>query len=201
MSNIPAETSSDHEAVMQSRRRLLRAAAAAAPLIATLPNGAAAATASTAQCIVQGQKASPSNAILPADYPQGDGFVRQNGVRALFKKDATGEEITVYAIAPANTTWYLESGQPFNPSDNGFPSTPQSQEEVQLLRVFKPVSASASQDNPTSLENCGQTPIPPQCIYPVAKRVPGAGSFENTGAFTSCLCSVNPGLLGGACPP
>jgi len=190
MIHQPLKPNTDREPMLQGRRRLLQAAAAAAPLIATLPNGAAAATASTAQCIVASRNAipSPSNVI---EGTTGDAFVRQRGTEAVFNLNGTNQE-TVYSIAPDSDTYYQSNGDVF--ITTGW--TKDNEKQVLLLRVFRPVSDNGDTDtNPTSMVDCGSTPIPPQCIFPVTKQDPGSDT-GNMGIAASCLCSVNPDLLG-----
>ena len=192
MIHQPLEPNPDRETMLQGRRRLLQAAAATAtaPLIATLPNGAAAATASTAQCIVASRNASPLNNVIPEATPPLDTFVRQHGTMAVFHLDAPPATTeTVYSIAPDSGTYYKSDGTVFDTA--GY--TKDSEDDVLLLRVFKPFSDTGDPiNNPTSMDNCGSPPIPTQCIYPVTQQ-----NADNMGIAASCLCSVNPGLLGG----
>jgi hypothetical protein len=191
MIHQPLEPNTDRETMLQGRRRLLQAAAATAtaPLIATLPNGAAAATASTAQCIVTSRGSSPPNVISNATPPS-DTFVRQHGTMAVFRLDAPPATTeTVYSIAPVSGTYYNSDGTEFD--TDGY--TKDSEDDVLLLRVFKPISDTGDPvNNPTSMDNCGSTPIP-RCIFPVTQLNP---SPDNMGIAASCLCSVNPSLLG-----
>ncbi len=194
MIHQPLEPNTDREPILQVRRRLLQAAAAAAPLIATLPNGAAAATASTAQCIVASREASPSD-VIPA--PALDTFVRQHGTMAVFHLDGNTEtKETVYSMAATPpSTYYKSDGTVFDTT--GW--IKDSETDVLLLRVFRPTSDTFDPvENPTSMADCGSTPIPPQCIFPVTKQDPGSNA-GNMGITASCLCSVNPSLVAGAC--
>ncbi len=198
MIHQPLEPNTDREPLLQDRRRLLQAAAAAAPLIATLPNGAAAATASTAQCIVISRKAKPLNNVIPDATPPSDTFVRQHGTMAVFHLNAQpNTKETVYSMAfdPVPGTYYKSDGVVFDPTE----WTKETENPVLLLRVFRPVSDNGNPDtNPTSMADCGTTPIPPQCIFPVTQQE--SSNMGNMGIAASCLCSVNPNLLGtGAC--
>jgi hypothetical protein len=192
MIHQPLEPDTNPETILQGRRRLLQAAAATAtaPLIATLPNGAAAATASTAQCILASRAADPDD-VISASAP--DTFVRQHGTMADFHLDAPpNTKQTVYSIAPDSDTYYQSNGDVF--ITTGW--TKDNEKQVLLLRVFRPVSDNGDTDtNPTSMVDCGSTPIPPQCIFPVTKQDPGSDT-GNMGIAASCLCSVNPDLLG-----
>ncbi|WP_020506306.1 hypothetical protein [Lamprocystis purpurea] len=193
MIHQPLEPNTEREPILQGRRRLLQAAAAAAPLIATLPNGAAAATASTAQCILASRAASPDD-VIPG--PALDTFVRQHGTMTIFHLDEDTEtKETVYSIAaaPRPGTYYKSDGTAFDTT--GW--TKDSESDVLLLRVFQPISDTFdSVGNPTSVADCGSTSILPQCIFPVTQQDPGSG---NMGITASCLCSVNPSLVAGAC--
>lgn len=197
MIHQPLEPNTDREPLLQGRRRLLQAAAAAAPLIATLPNGAAAATASTAQCIVASREAKPLNNVIP-DTPPRDTFVRQHGTMAVFHFNAQpNTKETVYSMAfdPVPGTYYKSDGLVFDPTE----WTKETENPVLLLRVFRPVSDNGNPDtNPTSMADCGTPPIPPRCIFPVTQQE--SSNIGNMGIAASCLCSVNPNLLGtGAC--
>lgn len=183
----------DRESVAQGRRRLLKAAATTAPLIATLPNGAAWATASTNQCIIDSRNGASVDVVT-----SGDGFVRQNGQEVkIGLKTSTDPQTykTYYTIDPDDTTYYDVNGNVYALTSD---YEVKSKTDVQLLRFFDATSDTGDiANNPTGAANCGDTPIPPQCIYPVDKK---ATAGNNQALYTSCLCSVNPGLLPqGAC--
>jgi hypothetical protein len=194
MSEQHSKENPDQETVVQSRRRLLKAAAATAPLIATLPNGAAWATASTAQCIITSRTGAAN--VVSDPPPDGDTFVRQKGREVVVGKEDetdTSKWKTVYTIKPDDTSYYDSDGKKYN--------LPGSWEEKastdkQLLRFFDATSPDDVVNNPTGVENCGDTPIPPQCIFPVDQV--GSGG-NNQPLATSCLCSVNPTLVTAAC--
>ncbi len=200
MSDQQSHGNPEPEAVMQSRRRLLQAAAAAAPMIATLPNGAMAATASTAQCIVDSRDDSQATAadVVSDPRPTGDAFVRANGEAVNFNRRVgqVSQNVTVYTIAPDSKKYYYSNGNPFVPT--GWTET--SREPVLLMRVFVPTSDSGDViDDPTSVDDCLTTSTHPLCIFPVSKREP-SNDAGNMGIAQSCLCSVNPNLLPpGAC--
>jgi len=193
MIHQPLEPNTDREPILQGRRRLLQAAAAAAPLIATLPNGAAAATASTAQCIVASRNASPNDVIQGTT---GDAFVRHHGTMTDFRLDsAPATTETAYSMAADSGTYYKSDGTVFDTA--GWTKVENSESNVLLLRVFQPISDTFDPvGNPTSMADCGGHSIRPQCIFPVTKQDPGSG---NMGITASCLCSVNPNLVAGAC--
>jgi hypothetical protein len=199
MSHRQFDAESDRQAKMASRRRLLKAAAAGAPLIATLPNGAAWATASTAQCIVSSRTASPQN-VASDPPPAGDTFVRQMGREVQVGPTGSSDPatfVTVYTISPDNTTYYNADGSVY--SSGGLPSGFQEKTATskQLLRVFDATSDTGDPaGNPTGIANCGATPTPPRCIFPVDQV---GSSGDNQPIYTSCLCSVTPGLVTGAC--
>ena len=201
MSDQHLKTNPDQETVVQSRRRLLKAAAATAPLIATLPNGAAWATASTAQCIINSQTAGAANVVTDPP-PAGDTLVRQLGREVIVGPKTTNDSsrLTVYTIDPDDGTYYKSDGTLF--IDNSWEE--KSSTDVQLLRVFTATPIS----DPTSVKNClgGTSPttgsntvtyaVPnPGCIYPASLRSPS----DNQPLAMSCLCSVNPTLGGVAC--
>jgi hypothetical protein len=207
MSDQPVEPRSEQGPALPSRRRLLRAAATVAPVIATLPNGAAWANASTAQCIVTSRDTSQSASTVgvpPSNVPAfdvttaPDNFVRAPGLETTFKRGTAPnvERQVVYSFPP-DTTYYTPAGSVFNPRR----WTVESTREVLLLRVFQPTSDTGDViSNPTSVDNCPTAgPIPPQCIFPVSKRDTTGDLAGNTGLAYSCLCSVNPNLISGAC--
>lgn len=189
MSNKTTKDAPEEGAISETRRRLLQAAATAAPLIATLPNGAAAATASTAQCIKSSVDAHPSDVSTSTDS-----FVRQSGKRFTYTRNSPSTTITVYSIDPNATTLYRPNGNVFNPE--GWTLVGGSEQNVYLLRVFKPIPTAIDPASATSVTNCNNNTIPPACIYPV-NRVNTLNG--NQGLATSCLCSVNPTLVTGAC--
>lgn len=173
-------------AAIQGRRRLLRAAAAIAPLVATLPNGASAANASTAQCIVTSRNPNTPPAPVAATP---DGFVRQFGREVkvgLTVSNDPDSYIIVYTInGETPLKYYRSDGSVWS---TGLPSDYQekSVEAKALLRYFD-----AAADD-TNVENCAPISAVPNCIFPVAQ--PGTAR-NNQPLFTSCLNSVNPGLL------
>ena len=171
----------DRESVAQGRRRLLKAAATTAPLIATLPNGAAWASASTAQCIATSKTANPSTVAS-----QADAFVRQAG----FQYTITPGNITVYSIgATEGSPYYLANGTVRDLQTGETISSPGT--SVALLRYFKPNTDS------TDVADCATTPVP-NCVYPRIQVA--APSADNQPLYGTCLCSVNPTLVAGACP-
>jgi hypothetical protein len=196
------DSDADREAVVQGRRRLLRAAAAGVPLIATLPNGAAWATASTSECIIQSVQQSKT-ALQVAPSP--DGFVRLAGWEVVFEKlgPPPKEQVTVYSMTTSSNgkvdgPYYYPSGAIFEPDSNNAHHNKYkrlSSKKCYLMRMFQPTPNGTE---PISLENCSSSSsIKPQCIYPVAKvgaSIPGGG--ETVGALGSCFCSLNPGATG-----
>lgn len=88
----------------RERRLLLKAAAATAPLIATLPNGAAFANASAANCVAEDQersRAAPGVEVL--EPPHSDDYLRM----AAWRRTCNGEN---FYFIDANAQWYKEDG-------------------------------------------------------------------------------------------
>lgn len=217
MSDQPHHEVPEQDAVVQGRRRLLKAAAASAPLIATLPNGAAFATASTAQCVIEARDASKTDqdSTFDAKAALGDGYVRVKGIQTEFtrvvesktRQAGVTQDVdvikVVYSFPSAPSTYYNVDGTVFNPAEGGW--TKGASQEVYLLRVFVPTDGSGTPvgTDPQSVDNCSfvsgvAQDIPPQCIYPVGQR-DFYRDDGNMGLTTSCLCSVNPTLVPGAC--
>lgn len=191
MVNQDPQSEQEQTGVGETRRRLLRAAVAAVPVIATLRSGAAAAAASTAQCIIGSRTASQTATDMVAwSDPPPDKFLRWNGEEVTLSRRVgiIVTTVTKYTIAPVTDVYYNENGTVFNAS--GYTVT--SRTPKLMLRVFVPTSDSGDPiNNPTSVDNCAAGTPPPSCIWPVTKR---SSAADNTAIFHSCLCSVNPGL-------
>ena len=203
MSDQLLKSDPDQETVVQSRRRLLKAAVATAPLIATLPNGAAWATASTAQCIIASRDASKDNPDIHFDARGSlDSFVRMVGRQTEFKEKNGPRRKVVYSFPPNYSPYYDVSGVVFEPE--GWRVLNKSEQTVYLLRVFVPRDDNGTpSSDPTTVTDCTflsgpSHSIPPQCIFPVGQR-DFSSDFGNMGLTVSCLCSVNPTLVTGAC--
>jgi hypothetical protein len=170
-----------------ARRRLLRAAASAAPLVATLPSGAALATASTYQCILDDKDASDGlTKNRGGDFVTSlDHWARVPAKRTVWTKTENSTTTTVRAYRFSETgPWYKQGdGTEFDPA--GY--TPSKTEDVYVLQLYQPNAT-----DPTGLVACqtqGPASLPNGgCIYPVAKR--DTADLGNMGVRGSCLCSI-----------
>lgn len=187
-----------------TRRSLLRTAAATAPLIATLPNGAAMANASTYQCVVKNSNETPPNTQPNIDT---DMFVR---VKAkTWDSFIPGEGPTKFynfsSLDGSDTNITVDTkGNRYNQS----PPTSPEPAEIYLLVLYQPVDGDPM--NGLYVENRIDpeiSPFPSQCtvktglngwtapapgapagaycVYPIAQF----GDGGNMGATHSCLAS------------
>lgn len=191
--------------VSEQRRRLLRAAATAAPLVATIPNGAAWANASTAQCILDGQPTAPippeveirATGPLPAEATP-DNFLRVQGLYQEWTNGSTPSFYykigdTWYAAPPDQTTPAIAiAGSPADPPLNLVLT---SETNVLLLKYYKPDDEVTTVTDQCDLSSAGAT-APNDCVWPITTSSVGDGL--NQGMAGSCMCSVNP-LLGVDC--
>jgi hypothetical protein len=193
MSDQQLKENPDQETVVQSRRRLLKAAAATAPLIATLPNGAAWATASTAQCVTDSREGP-----LPdgATSHGGDRFVRRGGYETWVKEDGKRRSIHVCGIIGDEPNTYYSYDPPHEVlptiTDTGATINRVEQTNRRIEKEFLQFFRATTDD--AGVTNCdgtdGGPAVPPQCIFPYAQGNSGGQPLLGT-----CLCSVNPGLM------
>lgn len=176
------------------RRRLLKMAAAAAPLVATIPCGAARASGSAAQCLIDAIDNSEAGLVDPVQSvpaPPGDTYVRVQGKRIIFaRNDETVfppviDEVVAFQVPGyPSGTYFRADGTVFDPNENpSNPYTQQSSADVGLLKVFQP----DSRTDPTTVGDCvpGGNDSASTCLYPVSQI-----DSNNIGVQASCLLSV-----------
>lgn len=170
-----------HEPAAPSRERrlLLKAAATAAPIIATLPNGAALANASAADCVVKDKALSDAGGAPPVNSPPppadgpSDAFVRYSAWQRI-----CGVDVYYYVYAPSGAQWYKADGTVAIPTC-GSPTPPDSRagdKKVYVLTYWIP------EDDFNGVH--------PDGFYPVTNL-----DDANMGITASCLCSVDAGYL------
>jgi len=190
MSKIPETTGlgfRDQDNVSSERRRLLKCAAKAAPLIATLPSGAALATASTSQCLVDNLAATLE---LPALSP--DTYLSTGGCKGTVFQNPDGEVVSgeYYKIGScpgagatvSGSEWYDTSGNPLGQGEFVVVAS----ETTQVIAIYNvddtdPPTDLLAHPDPVSMESFS--------FYPKAR--PGGA---NTVSTATCLCSVSPDL-------
>ena len=176
------------------RRRFLKSAAVVAPLVATLPNGAAQAAGSTAQCILDNIQDSQAGAIEPvvsSPPPASDGYSRMTATRVSFRRSLGGfppqiETVNVYELTAYPGQLFDTNGGVFDPSSftPAFAEVPGSRTAVSVLALYQPDDPT----EPTTVAACipGTNDPAPTCLYPVTQFAPN----DNIGITTSCLVSV-----------
>lgn len=195
MSNDPEIQAGEHtperpeRRASLDRRRLLKAAAASAPFIATLPNGAAFANASAADCVVNDKKLSDDGLVQEVDKPSvpdggpDDTFVRFS---AWQRNAGCGGDTYYYVYAGDAEGWYDQDGNAVSTLPPGCgrnlpPGHPSSGDiKVYVLTHWIP------EDDYNGVH--------PNAFYPVTKlddSDPG-----NMGITATCLCSVDPDYVG-----
>jgi hypothetical protein len=186
------------------RRRLLRAAASVAPLVATLPSGAALASASISGCISQSVDQSHltppqmPDALDLAISPSGDGWLRAAAIlrrmrRGGFRKDGytfSGDPLTGPFYDGLNgiqldATWTVD--------------TTVAAKNVAVLVMRTPLPDGT---NPTTIDltapGCTRAPntVYPAsfngCVYPVGRLDRSVSAINgNTALTNSCWASFN----------
>ena len=186
------ERTSQRRAV--ERRRFLKSAAVVAPLVATLPNGAAQAAGSTAQCILDNIEDSQGGAIEPvvaSPPPPGDGYSRMTATRISFRRSLGGfppqfENVNVYQLTAYPGQFFDATGAIFDPAafTPAFQEVPNSRTPVSVLVLYQPDDPT----DPTTVTSCipGTNDPDTTCLYPVTQFSPD----NNIGITTSCLVSV-----------
>jgi hypothetical protein len=178
-----------------ARRRLLRAAASAAPLIATLPSGAAFATASTYQCISKDKAASAGTVPNFDDYKQSlDQWYRSKAYRVVWTHTSSPDIPTYrFSTDEVNGPFYLEEGGGLFDLTKYPGYTKGSAVEVYVLRLYVPDNASDPTDVYPACTNPNGAGVPngtaspsDQCVFPFTNRQGDVMALTG-----SCWCSIS----------